>query len=76
MSEDMQVRSGGEESLVAVLPYTAAELGALAAALEAIGLATRAASTLLGPRPVWSWASAMTAGALLTNTTSPFPKPR
>lgn len=48
----------------------------LAAALEAIGLATRAASTLLGPRPVWSWASAMTAGALLTNTTSPFPKPR
>lgn len=35
MSEDMQVRSGGEESLVAVLPYTAAELGALAAALEA-----------------------------------------
>lgn len=45
-------------------------------ALEAIGVAARAASTLLGPRPVWSWASAMTAGGLLSNTTSPFPRPR
>jgi transposase-like protein len=48
----------------------------VASALEAIGLATRAASTLLGPRPVWSWASAMTAGALLANTSPPFPRPR
>ena len=45
-------------------------------ALEAIGLATRAASLLFGPRPVWCWASAMTGGALLCNTSSPFPTPR
>jgi hypothetical protein len=45
-------------------------------ALEAIGLATRAASVLLGPRPPWCWASAMTAGMLLSNTSSPFPLPR
>ena len=45
-------------------------------ALEAIGLATRAGSLLLGPRPVWCWASAMTGGLLLCNTSSPFPTPR
>jgi hypothetical protein len=45
-------------------------------ALEVIGLATRAASVLLGPRSPWSWGSAMTAGALLSNTSSPFPIPR
>jgi len=45
-------------------------------ALEVIGLATRAATVLLGPRPPWSWASAMTAGALVSNTSSPFPVPR
>jgi hypothetical protein len=45
-------------------------------ALEVIGLATRAASLLLGPRPPWCWASAMTAGLLLSNTSSPFPLPR
>ena len=42
---------------------------------EVIGLCVRAASLLLGPRPVWSWASAMTGGALLSNTNSPFPAP-
>ncbi|EQD35767.1 hypothetical protein B1B_16771, partial [mine drainage metagenome] len=44
-------------------------------ALEVIGLATRAASLLFGPRPVWSWVSAMTGGALLANTNSPFRSP-
>jgi hypothetical protein len=44
--------------------------------LEVIGLATRAASLLFGLRPVWSWVSAMTGGALLSNTNSPFPTPR
>jgi hypothetical protein len=48
---------------------------AFANALGAIGTATRAASLLLGPRPAWSWASAMTAGRLLFNTNSPFPQP-
>lgn len=45
-------------------------------ALEAIGLAARAASVLLGPRRPWSWVSAMTAGMLLSHTSSPFPVPR
>jgi hypothetical protein len=40
-------------------------------AVEAMGLATRAASLLLGPRPAWAWASAMTAGGLISNTSSP-----
>ncbi len=48
----------------------------LADALETIGLAARAATLLFGPRPVWSWVSAMTGGALLSNTSSPFPAPR
>ena len=48
----------------------------LADVAEAIGLATRAASLLFGPRPAWSWVSAMTGGALLSNTNSPFPAPR
>ena len=48
----------------------------LAEALEAIGLATRAASLVFGPRAVWSWVSAMTQGGLLANTNSPFPAPR
>jgi hypothetical protein len=42
-------------------------------AVEAIALAARAASLSFGPRPVWSWASRMTRGALLSNTTWPFP---
>jgi hypothetical protein len=44
-------------------------------ALEAIGLAARAATLALGPRPPWSWVSAMTGGALLSHTSSPFPVP-
>lgn len=45
-------------------------------ALEVIGLCVRAATLWFGPRPVWSWVSAMTGGALLANTNSPFPAPR
>lgn len=48
----------------------------VAQAVEAIGVATRAASVLLGPRPAWSWAAALTGGMLLANTSSPFPAPR
>lgn len=47
----------------------------LADAVEAIGLCARAASLALGPRPAWSWASALTAGRLLSNTSSPWPEP-
>ena len=40
-------------------------------ALGAIGTAARAASLRLGPRPAWSWASALSGGMLLANTSSP-----
>jgi hypothetical protein len=50
--------------------------GALADALEAIGTATRAAVVELGqPRSPWALASALTAGALLGNTSSPWLAP-
>lgn len=48
---------------------------AFAAAVEAVALAARAASLAFGPKPVWSWASRMTAGGLLANTTWPYPAP-
>jgi hypothetical protein len=41
-------------------------------ALEAIGVAARAASLRLGPRPPWSWASVLTVGRLLSNTNTPW----
>jgi hypothetical protein len=41
-------------------------------ALEAIGVAARAASLRFGPRPAWSWVSVLTVGALLANTNSPW----
>lgn len=61
--------------LTARLDELAPQTSPVTVALQAIGLATRAASTLLGPRPAWSWASAMTGGLLLANTSSPFPRP-
>lgn len=48
---------------------------ALSDALEAIGVAARAASLRLGPRPGWSWASVLSAGLLISNTSSPWPVP-
>jgi hypothetical protein len=47
----------------------------LADALEAIGVAARAASLRFGPRPPWSWASLLTVGRLLSNTNSPWLAP-
>jgi hypothetical protein len=44
----------------------------LADAVEAIGVAARAASLRLGPRSAWSWVSVLTVGALLSNTSSPW----
>ncbi len=44
-------------------------------AVEAMGVAGRAASLRLGPRPGWSWVSVLTAGRLLANTNSPWPAP-
>lgn len=44
----------------------------IADALEAIGVAARAASLRLGSRPVWSWVSVLTVGRLLSNTNSPW----
>ena len=48
---------------------------ALADAVEAVGVAARAASLRLGPRPAWSWASVLTVGALLANTNTPWLAP-
>jgi len=48
----------------------------VADALEVIGVYTRVASLLLGRRPPWSWASALTAGGLLViNASTPWPVP-
>ena len=44
-------------------------------AVEAVALAARSASLCFGKKPVWSWASRMTAGGLLANTTWPYPAP-
>lgn len=63
-------------ALDARLDDVAVTSSSLAEALEAIGSATRAASLLLGPRPPWCWASALSGGRLLANTSPPFPLPR
>ena len=47
----------------------------VAEAVEAIGVAARAGALRLGPRPGWSWASALSAGRLLSNTNSPWLAP-
>lgn len=47
----------------------------LADAVEAIGLAARAASLRLGPRPPWSWVSVLSVGGLLANTNTPWLAP-
>ncbi len=44
-------------------------------ALSAIGLAVAAATRRFGPRPGWGWVAVMTAGGLLSNTSSPSPTP-
>ena len=44
-------------------------------ALELLGAVARLASLRLGARPAWSWASVLTGGALLSNTSSPFVAP-
>jgi hypothetical protein len=62
-------------ALDARLDEVAPQGSVLGDAVEMIGCAARAASILLGPRAPWSWASAMTGGALLSNTSSPFPGP-
>lgn len=41
-------------------------------AVEAIGMAARAATLRLGSRPPWSWASVLTVGRLLSNTNTPW----
>lgn len=48
---------------------------AFADAVEAIAAAARAAAARLGPRAPWSFASAVTRGALLSNTSSPWSAP-
>lgn len=62
-------------ALDARLHELAAHGSPLADAVEAIAVAARSASLVFGPRSVWSWASAMTGGGLLANTSWPFPAP-
>ena len=57
------------------LATVAPSASTLSAAVEAVGVAARAASLRLGPRPGWSWASVLTGGGLLCNTNSPWPTP-
>jgi hypothetical protein len=49
--------------------------GVVADAVEAVGVAARAASLRLGPRSPWSWASVLTLGRLVSNTNSPWLAP-
>jgi len=44
-------------------------------AVEAVAVAARAAVLRFGPRPPWQMASALTCGALLSNTSSPWAAP-
>jgi hypothetical protein len=44
-------------------------------ALAAIGVAAAAATRRFGPREGWGWVAVMTAGLLLSNTSSPSPAP-
>jgi hypothetical protein len=60
-----------DSNLAAVAPA----VSTVADAVEAVGVAVRAASLRFGPRPGWSWVSALTGGALLSNTNSPWPTP-
>lgn len=46
-----------------------------AGAVEAIGVAARAASLRLGSRPPWSWVSVLSVGRLLANTNWPWLAP-
>jgi hypothetical protein len=48
---------------------------AFADAVEAVGVAAAAAVRRLGPRPAWQFASAATAGRLLSNTNCPWVGP-
>jgi hypothetical protein len=48
---------------------------AMADALEAIGVAARAATLRFGPRPAWGWAAAMSGGWLLATRVDLWPAP-
>lgn len=55
------------------LPPIAPQWSPFADAVEALGVCMRAATRRLGPRPGLGWASVITGGLLLANTSSPFP---
>ncbi len=59
---------GWQRALDAAFALPAGGASEFEDALEAIGCCARAASLVLGRRPPWSWASAITAGTLLSNT--------
>lgn len=62
-------------ALDAVLTPIAPAGSAMGDALEAVGVAARAASLRFGPRPAWSWAASMTGGWLLATRVQLWPAP-
>jgi transposase-like protein len=62
-------------ALDASLPAIEPAGSVLADAVAVVGVAARAASLMLGPRPGWSWSSVLSGGRLLCNTSSPWPVP-
>ena len=57
-------------ALDASLPAIAPAGSVFADAVSAVGLAVAAATRRFGPRPGWGWAAVITAGGLLSNTSS------
>lgn len=57
------------------LPAIAPAGSPFADAVEALGICVRAATRRLGPRPEFGWASVLTGGLLLANTSSPWSTP-
>lgn len=62
-------------ALDASLPAMEPAGSSLGDAVAAVGVAARAASVAFGPRSAWSWASVLSGGWLLCNTSSPWPAP-
>ena len=58
-------------ALDASLPAIEPQGSVFADALSAIGHAVSAATRRFGPRPGWGWTAVITAGGLLSNTSSP-----
>lgn len=73
-AEDLRARFWAHAHLLdPSLPAIEPAGSPFADALGALGLLMRAATLRHGPRPEWAWASVLTGGLLLANTSSPCP---